>query len=439
MFAVATSGARDDDTGVDLAGVAGDLAGRPPLADGDRYCTVGRLLNGCERLLGLFVERAAHLLVDVLRERVHAPRVDDVQRVDRGIEGRREVQRGVDGAAAALGAVRRDNDRIEHTLQSAGGDINLNAARDRESYLLTGRGSGMHLGVIGLGRMGRIVADRTLAAGHDVTAFDVSDDALAAAADAGIEPADSIDDLAELLGKEKRLWLMVPAGDPVDAALDELDPYLSADDIVVDGGNSYFADSTRRAESTPARYLDCGTSGGPASAEAGFSLMIGGPQTAYETMTPVFDAVATGPDGHDRMGAAGAGHYVKMVHNGVEYALMQAYGEGFELLHEGRYDLDLEAVARTWNNGAVVRSWLLELCEEAFREEGSDLGDVADHVAGGSTGTWTVQEALEQEVAVPLIYEALAERFDSRVAAKFSRRLANRLRYGFGRHEIMRE
>jgi 6-phosphogluconate dehydrogenase len=130
-----------------------------------------------------------------------------------------------------------------------------------------------------------------------------------------------------------------------------------------------------------------------------------------------------------------------MVHNGVEYALMQAYGEGFELLHEGRYDLDLEAVARTWNNGAVIRSWLLELCEEAFREEGTDLGTVADHVAGGSTGTWTVQEALEQEIPVPLIYQALSERFGSRAPPKgrFSRRLANRLRYGFGRHEVARD
>jgi len=297
----------------------------------------------------------------------------------------------------------------------------------------------MQLGVIGLGRMGRIVADRVTAAGHDVTAFDVSEDALADAAESGIDPASSIPDLAEQLGDDKRIWLMVPAGDPVDAALDELEPHLSADDVVVDGGNSHFEDSVRRAEATPARYLDCGTSGGPAGANLGFSLMIGGPADAYEAMTPAFDAVATGPDGHDRMGPVGSGHYVKMVHNGVEYALMQAYGEGFELLHEGRYDLDLEAVARTWNNGAVIRSWLLELCEEAFREEGSELGDVADRVAGGSTGTWTVQEALEQEVAVPLIYDALGERFDSRTREKFSRRLANRLRYGFGRHEVARE
>jgi len=296
----------------------------------------------------------------------------------------------------------------------------------------------MQLGVIGLGRMGRIVVDRTLAAGHDVVAFDLDDDAVAATAEAGATPAGSIADLVETLGDDKRIWLMVPAGKAVDATLDDLDPHLDGDDVVVDGGNSKFQRSVERAEACSAAYLDCGTSGGPASATEGFSLMVGGPQWAYDELVPVFDAVATGPDGHDRMGPSGAGHYVKMVHNGVEYALMQAYGEGFELLADGRYDLDLESVARTWNNGAVIRSWLLELCEEAFIEEGSDLGDVADHVAGGSTGTWTVEEALEQEVPVPLIYQALAERFDSRNEGRFSRRLANRLRYGFGRHHVAR-
>ena len=295
----------------------------------------------------------------------------------------------------------------------------------------------MELGVVGLGRMGQIVVTRCLDAGHDVTAFDLEPEAVATAAEAGATPAESVADLADRLGDEKRIWLMVPAGDAVDATLADLDPHLDVDDVVVDGGNSHFQDSVRRAADCAAAYLDCGTSGGPAGAHHGFSLMDGGPEPAYEAMVPVFDAVATGPAGHDRMGPAGAGHYVKMVHNGVEYALMQAYGEGFELLHNGRYDLDLESVARTWSNGAVIRSWLLDLCEEAFREEGSDLGDVADHVAGGSTGTWTVQEALEQEVPVPLVYTALAERFGSR-EDRFARRLANRLRYGFGRHEVHR-
>ncbi len=296
----------------------------------------------------------------------------------------------------------------------------------------------MELGIVGLGRMGQIVARRSLDAGHEIVAYDIDEAARNALAEEGARPAASLEELANELGEEKRIWLMVPAGGPVDAALDELDEYLDEEDIVIDGGNSYFEDSVRRGESVEAAYLDCGTSGGPAGAELGFSLMIGGPEWAYEECSPVFDAVATGPEGHDRMGPSGSGHYVKMVHNGVEYALMQAYGEGFELLHEGRYDLDLEAVARTWNNGAVIRSWLLELCEEAFREEGTDLGDVADYVAGGSTGTWTVQESLEQEVPLPLIYQALAERFGSR-SDRFSRRLANRLRYGFGRHEVKRQ
>ena len=305
----------------------------------------------------------------------------------------------------------------------------------------------MQLGVIGLGRMGQIVVDRLVTAGHDVVAFDLDAEAVATAADIGATPTESLETLLDTLEetKRKRLWLMVPAGEAVDATLTELEPSLTNTDIIVDGGNSHFEASIRRAEESSATYLDCGTSGGPAGAELGFSLMIGGKQWAYDELTPVFDAIATGPDGHERMGPVGSGHYVKMVHNGVEYALMQAYGEGFELLADVRYDLDLAAVARTWNNGAVIRSWLLELCEEAFRAEGVDLGNVADYIAGGSTGTWTVQEALEQEVPVPLIYQALAERFGSRATGttgdpdgRFSRRVANRLRYGFGRHDVAR-
>ncbi|MFB6129604.1 MAG: NAD(P)-binding domain-containing protein, partial [Salinigranum sp.] len=180
----------------------------------------------------------------------------------------------------------------------------------------------MQLGVIGLGRMGRIVVDRVLAAGHDVVAFDLDADAVAAAGEAGAETAESVAGLTDRLGEERRIWLMVPAGEAVDATLEELGPHLRPDDVVVDGGNSHFEASIDRAERVEAAYLDCGTSGGPAGAELGFSLMVGGPEWAYEAMTPVFDAVATGPDGHARMGPAGSGHYVKMVHNGVEYALM---------------------------------------------------------------------------------------------------------------------
>ena len=295
----------------------------------------------------------------------------------------------------------------------------------------------MELGVIGLGRMGQVVVDRLIDGGHTVVAYDPVETAVDAAADRGAVPATSYDALCDALSPPRRLWLMVPAGDPIDTALDELAPRVTDDAVVVDAGNSHFKRSAERAAAFRAGYLDCGTSGGPAGAEVGFSLMVGGPKWAYEALSPAFDAVATGPTGHHHMGPSGAGHYVKMVHNGIEYALLQAYGEGFELLHHGRYDLDLAAVARTWTNGAVIRSWLLELAADAFEEEGGELGDVADQVEGGSTGTWTVQEALEQEVPVPLIHQALAERFGSR-RDRFARRLVNRLRHGFGGHPVIR-
>ena len=295
----------------------------------------------------------------------------------------------------------------------------------------------MELGVIGLGRMGQVVVDRLLAGGHSVVAYDRDETAVAQAAANGATPATDYDELFDSLAPPRRVWLMVPAGDPVDATLQELAPRMSEDAVVVDAGNSHFRRSTERAVAFPAGYLDCGTSGGPAGAEVGFSLMIGGPEWAYEALVPAFDAVAAGPAGHHHMGPSGAGHYVKMVHNGIEYALLQAYGEGFELLHHGRYDLDLAAVARTWTNGAVVRSWLLELAVEAFEDEGGDLGDVADRIEGGATGTWTVQEALEQAVPVPLIHQALAERFASR-RDRFARRFVSRLRHGFGGHPVPR-
>lgn len=299
--------------------------------------------------------------------------------------------------------------------------------------------TGMELGVVGLGRMGQIVVERVQAAGHDVVAYDIDADRRAALEATGTDTVADLADLPARLDTPAHIWLMVPSGDPVDDVLALLDPNLGADDIIVDGGNSHFAASVRRAEAVTATYLDCGTSGGPAAAEMGFSLMVGGDRWAYEALVPAFDAVATGPDGHQHMGPPGAGHYVKMIHNGIEYALMGAYGEGFELLANGRYDLDLEAIARTWNNGAVIRSWLLELAEDAFREEGGDLGDVAPYVAGGSTGQWTIAEANDQEVPVPLIYQALAERYASRTDGRFAHRLANRLRYGFGRHSVARE
>lgn len=296
----------------------------------------------------------------------------------------------------------------------------------------------MHIGVIGLGRMGRIVAERLVDAGHEVTGYDIDEPTReAVATETEINVEGTIEELCEGLPEPLRMWVMVPAGDAVDEALTAVEPHLDEDAVVVDGGNSHFAMSIGRSRALRCGYLDCGTSGGVAGREIGLSLMIGGPEWAVEEMVPALQAVAGGPEGWEHLGPAGAGHYVKMVHNGIEYALMQAYGEGFELLHAGRYDLDLAQVANVWTENAVIRSWLLELCADAFETEGNDLGDVDDHIAGGSTGRWTVEEAIAQEVPVPLIYTALAERYASR-NPRFSHQLANRLRHGFGGHPVVR-
>ncbi|MFW6153036.1 MAG: NADP-dependent phosphogluconate dehydrogenase [Halobacteriota archaeon] len=296
----------------------------------------------------------------------------------------------------------------------------------------------MHIGVIGLGRMGRIVAERLIDAGHAVSGFDLHEPTRTAVdAETDVLVHDALEDLCGALDPPRRFWLMVPAGDAVDEALAGIEPHLGPDAIVLDGGNSHFAMSLSRARALGCEYLDCGTSGGVAGREIGLSLMVGGPDEAVEAMAPALTAVAGSREGWAHLGPSGAGHYVKMVHNGIEYALMQAYGEGFELLHAGRYDLDLAKVANVWTENAVIRSWLLELCAEAFEAEGNDLVTVDDHVAGGSTGRWTVEEALVQEVPVPLIYTALAERFASR-NPRFARQLANRLRHGFGGHPVAR-
>ena len=296
----------------------------------------------------------------------------------------------------------------------------------------------MHIGLIGLGRMGRIVGERIVDAGHEVTGFDVDDLTRQAVADeTDIAVEDSMVDVVDALPQPARIWLMVPAGDAVDETLAGLEPHLEDDAVLVDGGNSHYAMSIGRARTLECGYVDCGTSGGVGGRERGMALMVGGESWAVDAVSPALTAVAGGRGYWEHLGPNGAGHYVKMVHNGVEYALMQAYGEGFELLHDGRFDLDLEAVARVWGGNAVIRSWLVELCEEAFATEGSDLGNVADHIEGGSTGRWTVEEAISQEVPVPLIYTALSERYASR-RERFARRLANHLRGGFGGHPIVR-
>ena len=227
----------------------------------------------------------------------------------------------------------------------------------------------MKVGIVGLGKMGAAIAHRLVQAGHEVVGFDPNGKALQAAQKIGVKKADNLKDLAQ---KARIIWLMVPAGEIVDNVLDELKPHLLGKDIIVDGGNSKFTDSIRRAEELQKlgiHFLDCGTSGGLRGEDIGFSLMVGGNQDAYDSVKPLLEAIAA-PNGYGYMGPSGTGHYVKMVHNGIEYALMQSYAEGFHLLKDGHFkDLDLAKIASVWKNGSVIRSWLVEICHEIFLEK----------------------------------------------------------------------
>ena len=307
-------------------------------------------------------------------------------------------------------------------------------------------------GLIGLAVMGENLALNVESRGYRVAVFNRTVDKVdtfmqGRAAGKEFVGCHSIEELVQALERPRKVMLLVKAGAAVDAFIDQLIPLLDPGDVIIDGGNTHFTDTERRTKYVEEKgllFIGTGVSGGEEGALKGPSMMPGGSPDAWPLVKPIFQAIAAkvGPQNDipccEWVGPRGAGHYVKMVHNGIEYALMQAYGEGFELLAEGRYELDLETVAHTWNHGAVIRSWLLELCEEAFITDGNDLDGVADHVGGGSTGSWTVAEAIEHEVPIPLIYTALAERFDSRTDRRFSRQLANHLRSGFGHHPIAR-
>lgn len=294
----------------------------------------------------------------------------------------------------------------------------------------------MKVGVIGFGKMGSAVAYRLQEAGIIVFGYDVDSRASKALEAAGIVPTFSLQELAE---RVDIVWLMVPAGAVVDTVIDALFPYLTQKKIVIDGGNSHFTDSLRRAEKLQhllIPFLDCGTSGGLYGRKIGFSLMVGGDRSAYDRAESVFKALAA-PGGYGYMGPSGAGHYVKMVHNGIEYALLQAYAEGFHLLKEGRYkDLDLAQVASIWLHGSVIRSWLLELCKNVF-EHDPEFKNISGAVGGGSTGTWTVAEAHKQAIPVRLIEDALAIRTESQLTGgDYGTKLVALLREQFGGHDV---
>jgi 6-phosphogluconate dehydrogenase len=301
----------------------------------------------------------------------------------------------------------------------------------------------MDITMIGLGRMGANMAERLLRGGHRVHGFDALPAARQAAGVRGIVVAETLDALVAALPSPRALWLMVPAGDIVDTTLDTLRPLLSPGDIVVDGGNSHYGDSMRRAENLSAQgvhFIDCGTSGGIWGLAEGYSLMIGGDADAIETLRPAFATLAPAPNrGWGRVGSAGAGHYAKMIHNGIEYGLMQAYAEGFSILgHKREFAFDLGQVADIWRTGSVVRSWLLDLTADALKKNPT-LDGIAPWVADSGEGRWTAAEAIALDVPAPVITLSLLERLRSRDDDSFTDKLLAALRNEFGGHTVRRD
>jgi 6-phosphogluconate dehydrogenase len=296
----------------------------------------------------------------------------------------------------------------------------------------------MQLGMVGLGRMGQGLSRRLNAAGHSVVGFDPDAGASGAASDNGIATAKSLADLVESLDAGAVVWLMVPAGSAVDQAIEELTPLLDSDSVLIDGGNSNYRDTLRRHDrlkEAGIRFLDVGTSGGVWGADKGYCLMVGGDKVTVDKVRPLFESLAPARDqGWGHVGPPGAGHYVKMIHNGIEYGMMQAYAEGFALLkHKTEFDLDLGAIADIWTRGSVVRSWLLELTSSALKAD-PELEQVRAQVDDSGEGRWAVAEAVDLDVAAPVITMSLISRLGSRDPGAFSNRLLSALRREFGGH-----
>jgi len=295
----------------------------------------------------------------------------------------------------------------------------------------------MQLGFVGLGRMGLNMVTRLTRGGHQVVAYDRSVEAVARAGTAGARGADSLDALVAALTLPRSVWVMVPAGDPTESTVSALAGLLTPGDVIIDGGNTNFHDDVRRAQALSAKrlnYVDAGTSGGIWGLQEGFCLMVGGKADVCKRLEPIFLTLAPA-DGYLHVGDHGAGHYVKMIHNGIEYGLMQAYAEGFELMHESPYKVDLGAVAALWNHGSVVRSWLLELAARALAED-RDLSDLQGYVEDSGEGRWTLNEAIERGVPLPALTAAVFTRFRSRDNNPFAERLLAALRNQFGGHPV---
>ncbi len=295
----------------------------------------------------------------------------------------------------------------------------------------------MQLGFVGLGKMGLNMVTRLVRGGHQIVAFDRSAEAVAHAETAGATGVSSLEALVAALAPSRAVWVMVPSGTPTEETVAALGRLLSADDVIIDGGNTNFHDDVRRAQTLIAsdiHYVDAGTSGGIWGLQEGYCLMVGGRESVCQRLEPVFRTLAP-PDGYLRVGDHGAGHYVKMVHNGIEYGMMQAYAEGFELMHASDYKVDIGQVASLWMRGSVVRSWLLELTARALADDG-ELSTLSGYVQDSGEGRWTLMEGIERSVPLPVLTAALFTRFRSRTDNPFAERLLAALRQQFGGHAV---
>ena len=300
----------------------------------------------------------------------------------------------------------------------------------------------MQIGFVGLGRMGGNMVHRILRdSDHEVVAYDPGAEAVKAAVGVGANAAESLEDLVSKLDKPRAVWLMVPSGPITQQSVEQLIELMDEGDLIIDGGNSKWTDSKAHADAAAARgieFVDVGTSGGVWGLEVGYCMMVGGSDGAVERLSPILDVLAP-PDGWSHMGSHGSGHYVKMVHNGIEYGLLQAYGEGFEILHASEYDLDLHEISRVWLQGSVIRSWLLELAERAFDQDGTDLQHIKGYVDDSGEGRWTVFDAIDKDVPAPVLTLSLLARFTSRQEESYSAKVIAALRNQFGGHPIKSE
>ena len=299
----------------------------------------------------------------------------------------------------------------------------------------------LEMGIIGLGRMGGNMVKRLAQRGHRIVGYARTADTVKQAEADGAVGASSVEDLVSKLSAPRAVWVMVPSGKATDDNITRLGELLEPGDLVIDGGNSNWKDSKRHSEEMKAKgihFMDAGTSGGVWGLQVGYSLMVGGEREDFQRMEPLLRDLAP-ENGYGLMGPAGAGHFVKMVHNGIEYGMLQAYAEGFEILHSSEYDLDLKDVTRVWQNGSVVRSWLLDLAALAFEAEGTDLAKIRGYVEDSGEGRWTVEAAIEESVPAPVITLSLLMRFASRQPDSYGAKVIAALRNQFGGHAVKTE